>query len=470
MHPSTDFDLVLFGATGDLAMRKLLPALFNAHITGALHPQGRIIGVSRSRLSRDAYLDRIREESKIPFGQITPEQWTSFATRISYLPLDIAEAQDFAALAAQTAQKPHAAVVIYLATAPKFFAQACRHLAQAGLNGENVRIVLEKPLGTDLASCRRINDDIAQYFSEQQIYRIDHYLGKESLQNLTALRFGNALLEPLWNGEHIASVEITAAERLGVEERGESYDTVGALRDMVQNHIMQMLCLTAMERPKSLSADDVRDAKLQLIRSLKPLDPERDAVRGQYTAADGCKGYTEEHKVAPDSRTETYAALRCQIDTPRWAGVPFYLRTGKRLDSHTAEIALTFKPLSDGLFPPFANRIVIRLHPDETVHLHFAVKTPGRSDSLSPAEAILPPAASAAPRPGAYETLLLEAIAGRQNFFNRRDELEAAWAWLDPVLKHWAQDPAPPHPYPAGSRGPAVADRLIADDGGRTED
>ena len=292
MKPQTNFDLVLFGATGDLAMRKLLPALYQAHAAGLLHPQGRILGVSRSKFSREEFLAKVGRDSKIHIKNIEDAAWAQFEQRIDYLSLDVGEAADFSALADKVNQRLDTdAVVVYLSTAPKFFAPVCEKLAAAGLNAPKVRIVLEKPLGTDLASCRKINEDVAAYFQENQIYRIDHYLGKEGLQNLLPLRFGNSLFEPLWNKDCIQSVQITIAETLGVEERGEFYDITGALRDMVQNHIVQMLCFTAMERPKSLAADDVRDEKLKVIQSLKPLnDIDKQAIRGQYAPSAGLNG------------------------------------------------------------------------------------------------------------------------------------------------------------------------------------
>ncbi|MGF6147166.1 Glucose-6-phosphate 1-dehydrogenase [Kingella potus] len=461
MESPKNFDLVLFGATGDLAMRKLLPALYHAHAAGRLHPLGRILGASRSRLTRAGFVAKAEQQAKP--DDADPNVWASFAERLDYHPLDMDDERDFAALAAKIHGKTDSeSTVFYLSTAPKFFTQACRSLAAHGLNGANARVVLEKPLGTDLESCRLINDGVAQYFQEHQTLRIDHYLGKSGLQNLLALRFGNSLFEPLWNNRHIRSVQITLAETLGVEERGEFYDTIGALRDMVQNHIIQILCLTAMERPQSLSAGHLRDAKLQLIRSLRPLDPERDAVFGQYAFSDGLKGYTQEHKVPAASRTETYAALCARIDTPRWEGVPFYLRTGKRLARRSAEIVIGFRPLSDGLFPTLLpNRLVISLQAeDETVRLRLNVKTPDGANHTVPAEACFDTRSGR--RPSAYETLLLEAIAGRAALFNRRDELEAAWAWLAPALTFLRQHPRPPHPYPAGSSGPAAAERLLA--------
>ncbi|MDO4879282.1 MAG: glucose-6-phosphate dehydrogenase [Neisseria sp.] len=467
MKPQTNFDLAIFGATGDLAMRKLLPALYRAHAAGLLHPQGRILGVSRSKFSREEFLAKVGRDSKIHIKNIEEAAWAAFEQRIDYISLDVGEAADFSALAEKINQRPDTdAVVVYLSTAPKYFAPACEKLAAAGLNAPKVRIVLEKPLGTDLASCRKINQDVAAYFQENQIYRIDHYLGKEALQNILPLRFGNSLFEPLWNKDYIQSVQITIAETLGVEERGEFYDITGALRDMVQNHIIQMLCFTAMERPETLAADHVRDEKLKLIQALKPLNNiEKQVIRGQYAPSENLNGYTQEHKVPADSRTETYVAIKAEIDNPRWAGVPFYLRTGKRLAAPTAEIVLNFKPQPDSLYTVPPNRITISLQPQETVRVRLAVKAAG-SDRALPAEMELDLAqATAGRRAQAYELLLREVIDGRLNLFNRRDELEAAWAWLTPVLEHWAASPVPPHPYPAGSQGPEAAREMLAANG-----
>ncbi|WP_274571274.1 glucose-6-phosphate dehydrogenase [Neisseria leonii] len=471
MDKLTNFDLVLFGATGDLAMRKLLPCLYQAHAAGLLHPEGRILGVSRSAFDRAAFVEKVEKDSKIHIKQnLDGQTWTSFVARIDYLSLDVTRAQDFAALAEKVKARPQTDnVVVYLSTAPKFFAAACRALAEVGLNGENVRLVLEKPLGTDLASNRAINRDVAQYFQENQIYRIDHYLGKESLQNLLPLRFANPFFEPVWHRDFIRSVQITIAEELGVEERGEFYDATGALRDMVQNHMMQMLCFVAMERPKSLSADDVRDEKLKVVQALRIMDQAEvghKVVRGQYTAAAGKKGYIEEPRVAADSQTETYVAIEAAVDNPRWSGVPFYLRTGKRMAAKTAEIVVNFKADSDGLFGKTPARIAISLQPQEEIRVKLWVKETGSGLNAVPAEMVLNLADSLpGRRADAYELLLCEVIAGRLNLFNRRDELEAAWAWVMPILDNWAASDVPPHGYPAGSWGPEAARALLAANG-----
>ena len=474
MSTQTNFDLVLFGATGDLAMRKLLPCLYQAHVAGLLHPEGRILGVSRSELDTAGFLAKVETNSKIHVKQnFSEEAWASFIQRLEYLKVDVTKKDDFIALGDLVkARKNTENVVIYLSTAPKFFAQACENLAEIGLNADNVRVVLEKPLGTDLASSQQINTDVARYFKEEQIYRIDHYLGKESLQNLLALRFANMMFEPLWNNKYIESVQLTIAEQLGVEERGEFYDITGALRDMVQNHLLQMLCMTAMEPPASLDADAVRNEKVKVLKALKPMtsaDVDKNVVRGQYIAAGGMNGYLQEVNVPSGSTTETYVAIRAEIDTPRWAGVPFYLRTGKRMADKVAEIVLNFRELDNRIFEnsiSVPNRLVIELQPDEAVRLYMQVKTPGVGNTveIAPLDMDLGKAAEGH-RAEAYERLLLDVIDGKLALFNRRDELEAAWEYVMPILENWASSATPPHGYTAHSWGPEAARELLARNG-----
>ncbi|MDK4542805.1 glucose-6-phosphate dehydrogenase [Kingella kingae] len=471
MSQLNNFDMVIFGATGDLSMRKLLPCLYQAHAAGLLHPNGRILGVSRSQMDTAQFLAKVQTDSKIHIKKnYTDELWTSFVQRIQYLTVDVNTSAHFDELAKIVKARTETDnVVIYLSTAPKFFAPACENLARVGLNADNVRIVLEKPLGTDLASSQAINTDVGTHFKENQIYRIDHYLGKESLQNVLPLRFGNVFFEPVWNKDFIKSVQITVAEQLGVEERGEFYDITGALRDMMQNHIMQMLCFVAMEQPKSLSADDVRDEKLKVVAALKPMtlaDVDKNVIRAQYVANGEQNGYLQEHNVPADSRTETYVAIRAEIDTPRWAGVPFYLRTGKRLATRTAEIVLNFKDQANGLFGTNPNRLVISLQPDETVSLKLYVKQVGSGLDVQPTEMVLDMGTvSDERRAEAYELLLREVIDGRLSLFNRRDELEKAWEWVMPILDNWETSPVAPATYAASSWGPKEAQELLARDG-----
>ncbi|ULJ60531.1 glucose-6-phosphate dehydrogenase [Wielerella bovis] len=466
-----NFDMVIFGATGDLAMRKLLPCLYQAHAAGLLHPQGRILGVSRSQFDTAQFLAKVETDSKIHVKKnFSEELWASFIARIQYLTVDVNTPEHFTELSEIVKARTETDnVIIYLSTAPKFFAPACKNLANVGLNADNVRIVLEKPLGTDLQSSQEINTDVAHYFQENQIYRIDHYLGKESLQNVLPLRFGNVFFEQVWNKDFVKSVQITIAEQLGVEERGEFYDITGALRDMVQNHIMQMLCFVAMEKPKSLGADDVRDEKLKVVAALKPMtsaDVDKNVIRAQYTDSGSLKGYLQENNVPADSRTETYVAIRAEIDTPRWAGVPFYLRTGKRLAARSAEIVLNFKEQENGLFGANPNRLVISLQPDETISLKLYVKQVGSGLDVQPAEMVLDMGkVSDDRRAEAYELLLREVIDGRLGLFNRRDELEKAWEWVMPILDNWAVSPIKPYGYAANSWGPKEAQDLLARDG-----
>ena len=471
-----NFDFILFGATGDLAMRKLLPALYQAHAAGLLNPNGRILGVSRSPLDTAQYLAKAEAESCIHIKQnFSEEKWASFTARIRYQPLDVSRPEDFARLAdTVNTRQDTDCIVIYLSTAPKFFAPACEHLAAVGLNAPNVRIVLEKPLGTDLESSREINADVARHFRENQIYRIDHYLGKESLQNLLALRFANVMFEPLWNNKYIESVQLTIAEQLGVEERGEFYDITGALRDMVQNHLMQMLCMTAMEAPASLDADAVRDEKVKVIKALKPLTIEsvnENVIRGQYVASNGMNGYLEEVDVPKDSFTETYVAIKAEIENERWKGVPFYLRTGKRMAGKVAEIVLNFRPLQNHIFDnsqAAPNRLVIELQPTESVRLYTQVKTPGAGNKVEVTSlGVDLGKAVEGRRAEAYERLLLDVINGKLALFNRRDELEAAWEYVMPILENWANNTTPPHAYEAHSWGPEAARALLARDGNK---
>ncbi|TMH35063.1 MAG: glucose-6-phosphate dehydrogenase, partial [Betaproteobacteria bacterium] len=374
---------------------------------------------------------------------------------------------------------PADTVVLYLATSPHLFPQICKQLGSVGLNGPRVRVVLEKPLGHDLQSAQEINRVVGSVFSETQAFRIDHYLGKSAVQNLMALRFGNALFEPLWRRESIANIQITLAEQLGVGTRGDFYDRTGALRDMIQNHALQLLTMIAMEPPSRNDAGAIRDEKLKVLHSLKPFTEEsvlRDVVRGQYRrgTVDGkpAPGYLEETKVPPDSTIETFVALRTEVQNWRWAGVPFYLRTGKRLAAYEAQIVVNFRPTPHSIFPGSntPNKLVIKLQPEDGLELHLlAAKGSGQSEALSPVSLDLDfDKAFSENRVGGYERLLLEAIAGRLNLFVRSDEQEQAWRWVEPILRTWERDndiSGGPRPYPAGTWGPAAASALVARDG-----
>ena len=472
------FDLVLFGGTGDLTWRKLMPALFQASRHGKLPPGGRILSVARDERSDDDYRQFIKERFVEVDSAKRPsdEEFARFAEQLHYRRMDLSHPEHYAGLKAWLEERRADTIVLFLATSPHLFPEIVHQLGQVGLNGPNVRVVLEKPLGHDLASAQEINSVVRATFSETQALRIDHYLGKSAVQNLMALRFGNALFEPLWRRESIANIQITLAEDLGVGTRGDFYDRTGALRDMIQNHALQLLTMVAMEPPSRNDADAIRDEKLKVLRSLKPFNDDtvaRDVVRGQYRAgnAEGSKavGYLEEDKVPPESRTETFVALRTEVQNWRWAGVPFYLRTGKRLAARDAQIVVNFRPTPHSIFPGVnqPNKLVIKLQPEDGLELHLlAAKGSGQTEALAPVFLDLDfDKAFAANRVGAYERLLMDAIAGRLNLFVRSDEQEQAWRWVEPVLDAWALDSTGPRPYAAGTWGPAAASALVARDG-----
>ncbi|MBA4176339.1 MAG: glucose-6-phosphate dehydrogenase [Leptothrix sp. (in: Bacteria)] len=472
------FDLVLFGGTGDLTWRKLMPALFQAWRHGKLPSGGRILAVARDERSDADYRAYIREkfagvdESKQP----SDEEFARFAELLHYRRMDLAKPEHYAGLKQWLDERGADTVVLFLATSPHLFVPVCQQLGAAGINGANVRLVLEKPLGHDLASAQAINRAVRASFREEQALRIDHYLGKPAVQNLMALRFGNALFEPLWRRESIANIQITIAESIGVGTRGDFYNTTGALRDMVQNHALQLLTMIAMEPPSTSDADAIRDEKLKVLRSLKPFTPEavaRDVVRGQYRAGtvDGkaVPGYLDEQKVPPGSTCETFVALRTEVQNWRWAGVPFYLRTGKRLASRDAHIVVNFREVPHPIFPGTrqANKLVINLQPEDGLELHLlAAKGGGGNEVLAPVSLDLDfDKAFLSERVGGYERLLLDAIAGRLNLFVRSDEQEQAWRWVETIHNAWAADPTGPRAYAAGSWGPAAASALVARDG-----
>ncbi len=483
MIPLDAFDLVLFGGSGDLAMRKLLPALYYRHRDSANDPQRsrwRIIGVGREMQSRDAYLANVEAQARkfVAAGDFDEAAWSEFAACLDYVALDAREAGDYQRLASLLADAPAKVRVFYLATAPVLFASICESLGVAGLVTPDSRVVLEKPLGRDLASARRINEQVGAIFREDQIYRIDHYLGKETVQNLIALRFGNMLFEPLWSRACVRDVQITLAETVGVEGRGEFYDNTGALRDMVQNHLLQLLCIIAMEPPSSIDPDAMRDEKLKVLRSLRPMQAEDVAlrtVRGQYRAGaiDGqpVPAYLEEPGIPAGSRTETFVALKAELNNWRWAGVPFYLRTGKRMQERLAEIVVNFRDVPHALFPSVTgervpNRLVIRLQPDEGLELHLMAKVPGDEMQVRPVKLNLDFAETYGTRQwDAYERLLMDVIRGKLTLFMRRDELDAAWRWIEPILEGWERDPTPPRTYTAGTWGPASSSALPGRDG-----
>jgi glucose-6-phosphate 1-dehydrogenase len=479
--PVDSFDLVIFGGTGDLALRKLLPGLLRRYADGQIPQDSRIIGVARDRQNGAEYRARIGEAlEKITEAEpLLRARVPAFLQLLDYRPLDATREEgweEFGELLRQTG--PDRIRVFYLSTSPNLFVDLCSRLRDAGLNTGNARVVVEKPIGRDSASAAAINDAVGAAFAEHQTFRIDHYLGKETVQNLLALRFANILFEPLWNAGRIDHVQITVAETVGLEKRAGYYDSSGALRDMVQNHLLQLLCMVAMEPPATLQADALRDEKLKVLRSIKPItatEVGHVTVRGQYRAgASGgvaVPGYLDELG-RPDSRTETFVAIKAEVANWRWAGAPFYLRTGKRLPERVSEIVVAFRPVPHSIFdasagPAQPNRLVLRLQPDEGVKLWLMIKDPGPGGlrmkyvplDMSFAEAF------GVHQPEAYERLLMDVVRGNQSLFMRRDEVEAAWAWIDPILEAWEQLPEAPKPYTAGSWGPNAAVALIERDG-----
>ncbi len=475
------FDLVFFGGTGDLTWRKLMPALFQAFRHGKLPPGGRILSVARDEQSDDKYRGWLKDRFQDVEGGKRPsdEEFARFAELLHYRRMDLSQPEHYAGLKQWIDGRGADTVVLYLATSPHLFPQICEQLGAVSLNGPNVRVVLEKPLGHSLASAQDINRVVSSVFAETQAFRIDHYLGKPSVQNLMALRFGNALFEPLWRRESIANIQITLAESLGVGTRGDFYDRTGTLRDMVQNHALQLLSMVAMEPPSRYDADAIRDEKLKVLRSLKPFTDDsvaRDVVRGQYragsVAGQPVVGYLDEVKVPPGSRCETFVALRTEVQNWRWAGVPFYLRTGKRLAARDAQIVVNFRPTPHSIFPGVnrPNKLVIKLQPGDGLELHLlAAKGTSQNEALSAVSLDLDfDKAFPETRVGAYERLLLEAIAGRLNLFVRSDEQEQAWRWVEPILQAWKRDDEAgggPRHYAAGAWGPAAASALVARDG-----
>jgi len=479
--PVSPFDLVVFGGTGDLARRKLLPALYCRDLAGQIPDDARIIGVARSELDAAAYRERAREALKafLPADELNHARVERFLARLDYRRVDATAATGWDGLAAALKGREDRVRAFYLAVEPRFFGAICKHLKSSGVLTPESRVVVEKPLGDHLASYRALNAQMTRVFDEHYLYRIDHYLGKETVQNLMALRFANALFEPLWNARHVDHVQITVAESVGVEGRGGYYDHAGALRDMAQNHILQLLCLTAMEPPAKFEPDAVHNEKLKVLKALEPINASNiaaHAVRGQYGERNGIAGYLDDAGVAA-SMTETFVALKVQIANWRWSGTPFYLRTGKRLRSRMSEIAVVFKDVPHSIFPPSAgavlqNTLVIRLQPDEGITLGMTIKDPGPGGMrLIQAPLDMTFAGSLGIKglrmPDAYERLVMDVIRGDQTLFMRGDEVDAAWAWIDPILAAWDAAQTPPQIYDAGSSGPEDALRLMHMDGRR---
>ncbi len=483
--------VVLFGATGDLAHRKLVPALFQLARGGSLPAEYAIVGFARREWADPEFRAQYHPALGKHGGADFEEVWSRFAPRLVFAPGTFDDLASYTALkhTLEALDRTHGTAgnrVFYLAVSPEYFATIIARLGEAGLiyprqqESPWSRVVIEKPFGRDLTSALELNRDVSRTLDESQLYRIDHYLGKETVQNILALRFGNGIFEPIWNRRHVKAVQITVAEEVGMAGgRGGYYDTAGALRDMVQNHMMQLLALVAMEPPVDLSADAVRNEKVKVLEVLprwRPEDVFRSVVRGQYAPGSlhghEVPGYHEEKGVAPGSTTETYVAIRLELNNWRWAGVPFFLRTGKRLPKRASEIAIQFHKPPTALFEPQegslggANELVLRIQPDEGASLRFEAKVPGSRRRLQAVRMDFRYGASfAIPTPEAYERLLLDVMLGDPTLFTRTDELASAWRFVTQILDAWRMPGAPaPASYPAGSFGPAAADHLIAAD------
>ncbi|ASD26516.1 glucose-6-phosphate dehydrogenase [Brevundimonas diminuta] len=472
--------LILFGGGGDLAMRMLLPSLYFLDHDGLLPPELKIIGAARSQETAEDYIAKVRQavQPRAEAADAWDEtSWARLTRRLEYLAVDATDAESLRALKARSGDGP---VTSFLAVSPSLYGRIVTAMKTAGLAGPDDRIVLEKPVGRDLESFRAIDDAVAHAFDESQVFRIDHYLGKETVQNLIALRFGNAIFEPLWNNLTIDHVQITIGETVGVGDRWPYYDEYGALRDMVQNHMLQLLCLVAMEPPSDLDPDSVRNEKVKVLRSLRHVtaeDAERVTVRGQYAAGkvEGRPVESYQTERGQPSDTETFVAIRADIDNWRWAGVPFFMRTGKRLAEKRTEIVIQFKPVPHSIFGHgergdiYDNRLVIELQPDEDISLSVMNKKPGLEQrmQLQPIRMSLSwgqDGKEAAPprRRVAYERLLLDALNGDSTLFVRRDEAEQAWKWVDELADAWACRECKPLDYAAGSWGPEAADLLLS--------
>src|SRR6476620_8117302 len=478
-NPVAPCDFVVFGGTGDLAVRKLLPALYLRDRDGQLPADTRIIAASREGLDISGYRDSVRGELGrfVAHDAIDQQTLDRFLARLDYASIDFADPDDWHPLTTLLPADPGKVRVFYLACAPSLFGPISAHLATHELVDASSRVVLEKPIGHDLASARAINDAVGAVFEEGQIFRIDHYLGKESVQNLLVTRFANTLLEPLWNSSWIDHVQITAAESLGVGTRGGYYDNSGALRDMVQNHLLQLLCLVAMEPPTYVGRETVRDEKLKVLQALKPITGvavDTAVVAGQYRPGlvDGSAVASYQTDAErPGSTTETFVAIKAEVQNWRWTGVPFYLRTGKRMDRRVSEIVIQFKDVPHPMFPGSEgtsepNRLVIQLQPDEGMKLHLTAKEPGPGGiRLRPVSLDLNYAQTFQRQsPDAYERLLMDVVRGNPTLFMRRDEVEAAWAWVEPILIGWTQNERGPRRYPAGTSGPTAATTLLERD------
>lgn len=476
--PVPPFDLVVFGATGDLALRKLFPSLFHRFSDGQIPNDSCFIGVARQEMSTDDFRELVRNGFEtLANGDAETEAFANFLNLIRYVGLDATQkSPSYPRLQSKLSNDPTRPRVFYLATPPDVFVPICTQLACEGLVTPQARVVLEKPIGRDSASAKAINDGVGAVFSEDRIYRIDHYLGKETVQNLLVLRFANAMFEPIWSRASIDHVQITVSETLGVGTRGPYYDKSGALRDMVQNHLLQLLCLVAMEPPNALDADAIRTEKIKVMHALSPIgaaEVDKHTVRGQYRAGligdEPVRSYLDDLASSTASSTETFVAIKAEIANWRWAGVPFYLRTGKRMAARKSEIVVRFRLPPHALFGSTSqpNQLVIRLQPDEGMEMWLQIKEPGPGGlRVKAAPLDLAYAETFSLRyPDAYERLLLDVVRGNLSLFMRRDEVEAAWAFVDKIQAAWAESGQEPKAYTAGSEGPIDAAFMMDRDG-----
>ncbi|EEE36628.1 glucose-6-phosphate dehydrogenase [Rhodobacteraceae bacterium KLH11] len=472
--PVDPFDLVIFGGTGDLAQRKIVPALFRRYCAGQWPHNSKIIGAARGELSVEGFRNIVADSlhQHAPMRARDADAMAGFLQRVDYVPLDALSDEGWAQLAGKLSDDRIRA--FYFSVGPSLFGPLAEQIRAHDLALPQTRVVVEKPFGHDLASARALNATLAAHFDEGQIYRIDHYLGKETVQNLMAVRFGNMLFEPLWNSQYVDHIQITVAETVGIDGREEYYERAGAMRDMMQNHLMQLLCLIAMEPPAKFDPDAVRDEKLKVIRALDPVEPHH-IVRGQFAGEGESRGYREVVG-NPRSTTESYVALRTHISNWRWAGTPFYLRTGKHLVARSSVINVMFKDAPHSIFGEEAGRhanvLSIRLQPNEGITLKVTIKEPGQGGmrlvdvplDMSFAKALGPENQDP---PDAYERLVMDVIRGNQTLFMRGDEVEAAWAWTDPIIAGWQARGDVPKPYDTGSTGPGDAELLMKRDGRR---
>ncbi len=479
-------DFVIFGALGDLSRRKLIPSLYQLDKYGLLDPETRLHGVARHDLTQEEFLEKIHESlAQFVTDKLDVDVTQRLVARFDYVKIDLSRPEEYGALN-EVIDHEKRVMVNYFAVPPSIYGAICQGLAAAGVVNDETRVVLEKPIGRDLESSKEINDAVAKVFDESQVYRIDHYLGKETVLNLLALRFANSIFTTNWDHNTIDHVQITVAEEVGIEGRWGYFDQSGQLRDMVQNHLLQILTLVAMEPPVNLDGDSIRNEKIKVLKALRPItidNVEERTVRGQYTSGflkgGPVPGYLEEEGGNPRSDTETFVALRVDIDNWRWAGVPFYLRTGKRMVTKRSEVVIYFKHLPHNIFtesyrklPP--NKLVIRLQPDEGVEIEMLNKIPGIGLGIKLQKTMLDLSFSEAFKeeriPDAYERLLLETMQGNQSLFIHRDEVERAWTWIDSIQDAWKMQNEPPKPYPAGTWGPVASVALLARDGREWEE